>query len=243
MLTIYRRHRTDCSQRNAAEIRILLEGDLFIRKGTGGRCSCALWVHGFFGGQKLRKPLGTRDWKKAQEQIRVWLSRETQPNLVSEPELKTIADAWTEFLADVRGRKLHDSTVRKYKLLRHQMEEFARMRGLRFLVEFDLSLATQFRSLWKDGPRSSAKKLERLRSFFRFAQEQKWTPENPASKLKSPKFTLCPTLPYTRDEMVRILAAVDQYMQEIPAMESKTRDASAVLFSCFVTAACVSATL
>jgi len=41
-------------------------------------------------------------------------------------------------------------------------------------------------------PRSSAKKLERLRAFFRFAQKRKWVTENPALDLKAPKITLCP---------------------------------------------------
>ncbi len=69
---------------------------------------------------------------------------------------------------------------------------------------------------WKDGPRSSAKKLERLRAFFRFGMKRKWTTENPAGELKAPRITLCPTLPYTREEMVKILAATDEYLNEMP---------------------------
>ena len=64
--------------------------------------------------------------------------------------------------------------MRKYKLLRRQMEEFAREKGLRFLVEFDFPAVGDFRASWSDGPRSSAKKLERLRKFLRFAQRRKW---------------------------------------------------------------------
>ncbi len=96
-------------------------------------------------------------------------------------------------------------------------EEFAQRRGLRVLADFDLSKVSQFRSEWKDGPRSSAKKLERLRAFFRFAQKRKWVTENPALDLKAPKITLCPTLPFGREEMVRILAATDQYKEEMPS--------------------------
>jgi site-specific recombinase XerD len=77
-----------------------------------------------------------------------------------------------------------------------------------------LSKVSQFRSEWKDGPRSSAKKLERLRAFFRFTQKRKWVTENPALDLKAPKITLCPTLPFGREAMVRILAAADQYKKE-----------------------------
>lgn len=97
------------------------------------------------------------------------------------------------------------------------LEEFAQRRGLRVLADFDLSKVSQFRSEWKDGPRSSAKKLERLRAFFRFAQKRNWVTENPALDLKAPKITLCPTLPFGREEMVRILAATDQYKEEMPS--------------------------
>jgi site-specific recombinase XerD len=41
-----------------------------------------------------------------------------------------------------------------------------------------------------------------LRAFFRFAQKRKWLTENPALDLKAPKITLCPTLPFGREEMV-----------------------------------------
>jgi hypothetical protein len=45
-----------------------------------------------------------------------------------------------------RFARLAHSTVRKYKLLKRQMEEFAKGRGLRFLVEFDLPSVSQFRA-------------------------------------------------------------------------------------------------
>jgi integrase/recombinase XerD len=41
--------------------------------------------------------------------------------------------------------------------------------------------------------------------------------ENPASRLKSPKFSHCPTLPYSREEMVKILAAVESYTHGMPS--------------------------
>lgn len=108
------------------------------------------------------------------------------------------------------------STIRKYKLLNRQMDDYAQQVGYRFLAEFDLSAVSQFRSTWKDGQRSSAKKLERLRAFFRFAQKRKWISENPATDLKAPKVTLCPTLPYDYQEMMRILAAAERYKQVTP---------------------------
>jgi integrase/recombinase XerD len=200
MLTIYRRHLRHCKQR--AEGR------------RHRHCRCPIWVDGILDGREMRESLKVRDWQRAQEIIREWEAENRRPSL---PERQSTEAAWKEFLADIEARKLHSSTVRKYKLLQRQMDDFAKRRGLHFLTDFDLSKVSQFRSGWKDGPRSSAKKLERLRAFFRFAQKRKWVPENPALDLKAPKVTLCPTLPFDRDEMVRILTATDQYKEEMPS--------------------------
>jgi len=200
MLTAYRRHLKSCRRRD--------EGRSY------RNCRCPIWVDGILGGAEIRESLKVRDWQRAQEIIREW---EIENRRTSQLTRKSTQEAWKEFLADIEARKLNDSTARKYKLLNRQMEEFAQRRGLRVLADFDLSKVSQFRSEWKDGPRSSAKKLERLRAFFRFAQKRKWVTENPALDLKAPKITLCPTLPFGREEMVRILAAADQYKEEMPS--------------------------
>ncbi len=200
MLTTYRRHLRNCMHRS--------EGRRY------RRCQCPIWVDGFLGRKELRESLKCRDWQRAQDLIRDWEARD-QRVVQSEPQ--TIEAAFKEFLVDIEARKLHSSTVGKYKLLQRQMEAFSQQCGLRFLNEFDLIAVGRFRSQWKDGPRSSAKKLERLRAFFRFAQDRKWVQENPASRLKSPKVLLCPTMPYSREEVVKILAAIETYTDEMPS--------------------------
>jgi integrase/recombinase XerD len=199
MLTIYRRHRKHCKHR---------------RQGRKYRhCQCTIWVDGFLAGEELRESLKMRDWQRAQETIREW---EAEDGRELKPERKTIEDAWKDFLDDIEARKLHDDTVRKYKLLKRQMTDFCQRHGVQFLDELNLSSVGQFRSDWKDGSRSSAKKLERMRAFFRFALKRKWIQENPAVELKAPKVTLCPTLPFTPDEMRKIYAAIDNYKDEMP---------------------------
>jgi integrase/recombinase XerD len=200
MLTIYRRHRKDCEHRH--------EGRKY------RRCKCPIWVDGFLGAQEIRKSLETADWRKAQEFVREWEAKGGEPEPPQEPtSIKAAGDA---FVTDAEGQKLAESTISKYRLLLKQLGEFSQKRGLRYLAELDLQTMGEFRSSWEDGPRSSAKKLERLRAFFRFAQDRKWVTENPASKLKAPKVTLCPTLPYTKEEMIRILAALTKYRDEFP---------------------------
>jgi integrase/recombinase XerD len=82
---------------------------------------------------------------------------------------------------------------------------------LRYLNELDLETLDTFRSEWKDGPRSSLKKLERLRAFLRFCERRKWIDSNPALDLKAPKIQNRPTMPFTHAEMVKVLAAFEKY--------------------------------
>ena len=201
MLTIYRRHKKGCEHRNAG------------RKYR--RCRCPIWVDGFAAGSEVRKSLGLVDWQKAQDKVRQWESQEAEPTPAPEPT--TIQLAGERFLADAEAQKLKDSTISKYRLLFKQLGEFARKRGLRYVKELDLVMIGEFRTGWKDGPRSSAKKLERLRGFLRFAQDRDWIVKNPALSLKSPRVTLCPTMPFASEEMLRILAAVDKYRAKFPS--------------------------
>lgn len=112
------------------------------------------------------------------------------------------------------ARNLHASTLRKYRLLSREMQAFAMARGLRLLENFDLSILSEFRATWQTNPLSSVKKLERLKAFFNFSVENKWVGENPARRLKPPKVSHKPTLPFTHEEMLRILAAIAPYVEQ-----------------------------
>jgi integrase/recombinase XerD len=50
-----------------------------------------------------------------------------------------------------------------------------------------------------------------MRTFFRFVHDSGWLPSNPATKIKPPKIDDTPTLPFSRDEFTRVLAACDKY--------------------------------
>lgn len=206
MLTIYRRHRKGCEHRS--------EGRRY------RRCQCPISVEGALGDQYIRKALKLRDWQKAHELVREWEAN-GQRTSAAQSEAVTIEEAAEAFLADAQARKLNEATVYKYRLLFRQLENFARQRGLRFLTELDLHRLTAFRAEWKDGPRSSAKKLERLRAFLGFCQRRRWVVENQASHLKPPKVVPRPTMPFTRDEMLRILGALGKYSQRAGAVHAQ----------------------
>jgi integrase len=83
--------------------------------------------------------------------------------------------------------------------------------GLQFTSQITLAALTRFRGQWKDGAISGAKKLERLRAFGRFLVNRGWWTENLALRLKRPKVTDPPTMPFNQDEIRALLAACDQF--------------------------------
>jgi integrase/recombinase XerD len=165
---------------------------------------------------KIILPVGESDEDEAYKKLDKLKANGGHVSRRSEQPL-TLGQAWLRFLADLEARKLQPSTIRKYRLLQRQMQEFGLNTDLEFLSEFDVDQVGQFRSSWKDGALSSSKKLERLRAFIRFAQKRKWSLENPASELRAPRVACKPTMPFTLEEMQRILAANDLYIEKTPA--------------------------
>ncbi len=195
MLTIYRRHLKSCEHRD--------EGRKY------RRCRCPIWVDGFLTGAEIRKSLELKDWEKAQQKIREWEAVGT--DAAQRQQNVLIEQTCEEFLADAEARRLRESTLKKYRVLLNQLRAFAADRGYRFIEQLDLPPLRQFRESWQDSGVSARKKLERLRAFYRFAHDNGWVKENFAKRLKPPQVHEPPTLPFTRDEMVDILAACGEY--------------------------------
>ena len=189
MLTVYRRHLTKCAHRSRHE----------------RRCKCPLHVEGTLRGEVIRKALDVTSWEAAQDRVRDW-----ELGIVQE-EAVTIADAKKRFLEDAEARKLSRESLKKYRGLLAQLEKFATKRGLRYLRQLDLQTLRDVRNSWSDGAISGKKKLERLRSFFRFAMHGHWVKQNPVLQMRPPKVTTPPTLPFSKDEMEKILWACDLY--------------------------------
>lgn len=91
------------------------------------------------------------------------------------------------------------------------MKEFAPDKGLRYTTECDIENLRAFRESWTNENYSAQKKLEAMRTFFRFVHESGWLPTNPAKLIKPPKVNDPPTLPYPKDLLPRVLAASDKY--------------------------------
>src|SRR6267142_169117 len=194
MFMNYRRHQKNCEHRG---------------EGRGyRRCRCVIWVDGSVGGVEIRKSLQTRDWQKAQDIVRQW---EAEGQRAEEAPPITIKEACDKFMADAEARGLREPTLYKYRLLFSRLQDFAAGEGIKCLCECDLDRMRRFRGTWPNKNIAARKKLEALRAFLRFCWESDWIPSNPASKLKPPKVTDPPTMPFSREEVNQILAACNQY--------------------------------
>jgi integrase/recombinase XerD len=170
------------------------------------KCRCPIWVDGYIEGKRIRRTLKIKDWAKAQLLVRKWEVDGDRPTL----PMRATIELWKDrFLEDAAARHLASETTRKYKLMFRQLEEFARAKGLVFVSDLDMAALTSFRAGWKDGPLSSAKKTERLRTMFHFAVAQKLASDNPAVKLQMPKVKQKPTLPFTDVEIQKIIKAAE----------------------------------
>ena len=205
MLTIYRRHRMKCPSRNEPRVSEPIDGDVFGRRPFKNNCRCPVWVDGFLNGSEIRKSLGTQNWEKAKSRVLAW----DRGEWTSDAGRISIKQATEAYVTDAEDRKLSESTLRKYRLLFRQLTAFAESQGVGFLKQLDVAMCREFRTTWKDGNLAALKKLERLRSFFRFCVENAWLIENPAKKLRNPKCGQRPTLPFSPEEMTRILDAAE----------------------------------
>ena len=168
------------------------------------RCSCPIWVDKVFKTKRTLKSLRTRNWEVAMKRV---LKMETDTDKAP----KTILEATQAFIRDAEARGLRPPSVYKYRLLFKQLNTFADEKGLTFLDELGVHELRLFRESWKNKNYSARKKLEALRTFFRFIHDAGWIGGNVALAIKPPKVEQLPTMPFTRDEFKRVLAACDKY--------------------------------
>lgn len=184
MLTLARRHMRKCPNTSVKQ----------------RSCSCPLWVWGTLHGQKIRKSLGIRNWEAGQKIVREWEGG----GVASLP----FDDAFKRFMADCNARNLGPETIKKYRRLEYEMVNIFGKRPIDAISLEDLS---RYRESWNLAPRTSAKKIERMRTLFRFALDRAWCSKNPARLLRPPRITGNPTLPFSTEEAERIHKALELY--------------------------------
>lgn len=156
------------------------------------KCDWPIWIRR----NGRRESLNTRDWKAAHKKAYDLERAEVYGN-PSTPG--AIVKSMEAFIADAKARHLSPSTISKLKTLTDQLEEFCSTAGVTTTDELTTDVLREFRASWDDSAISALKKFERLRTLCRFLKV--------AFELKAPRVKLKPTLPFTPEQMLKIMDA------------------------------------
>lgn len=189
MLKAHRRHLKSCPH---------------VRKGWNYTlCSCPLWCDGILNGIRVKRSLGTNDWDRALRRIRILEQGGEQMPDVRKPA-RTIATAVTEYLDSCRGRNLRESTIDSYS------KTLGYLDGTAALDAVGPDFVEAHRKKREIASNTWRKELEHLRTFFAWCIEHEWIDRNPAKRLRMPRVEDLTTLPFTPEEVSKLLAACDQ---------------------------------
>jgi site-specific recombinase XerD len=160
-------------------------------------------VQGTLHGKWLKKSLDLRNWEAAQKLVRDWESGSAKG-----VERTSVAHACDAFIRDCEARDLSSASLGKYRLLTNELEDVFKGRSVASLSVDELR---RYRETWELAPISAGKKLERLRTFFRFCIDSRWMHANPAKGIRPPIGHQRPTLPVTNEGFEKILWACDLF--------------------------------
>jgi site-specific recombinase XerD len=215
-LKLYRRHRTECEGGHAEDSRT---GEFEEGRRGWKKCACLIHASGTLGGAFARRQTGKSDWEEAKaaavqwEVAESWTGRPKAPTPApaKEESRMTLEDAIAAFIASRTSRGVSLGTLKKYRTFVNQFTEYTNSRGYVTLDQLDVSDMDRFYASWKDGKRSKAKKLERLKSFIKFCLKRKWLAEDIAEDLCAPEGSSMPPnkMPFTDAELDRIYKACD----------------------------------
>ncbi len=157
-------------------------------------------------GSPVRESLKTRSWERA-EQLKT--AREANLTPIEKKPAITLAHALQKYYERAELRKLAKKTLSKYETLKKTMTEFAEKNRITKLSDFNQERVTQFLTDRKLSAITLGKEIERVRTFFTFCQQNDWLEKNPAKYIKPPKSTDLPRLPFSDDEVNKMIAAAE----------------------------------
>lgn len=197
-LTIYRRHSYDCAHKNKGR--------------RWHRCDCPIWVQGSLGGEYVRESLNLTVWGAAQQRVRGW-EASGQVGVIRN-EIPAIKEAVVKHIADAEARNLKPESLKKIKdVIERRFLKYCADEGFRSLRQLDVDAVREFRNrLVKEYSANSARKrLEYVKSFFRFCHQSGWMTANPAAVIKPPKPDHSPTMPFEQKQIDAMLAFADTF--------------------------------
>jgi site-specific recombinase XerD len=192
MLNLFRRHTTKCPHDSREAL----------------KCHCPIWIDWTLPtGERLRKPLGLRDWQAAQRRARDMEA----DGITSVGEAVTVKKAIDDFQKDTKTT-IEDTTLKQYRILLTRLNKFCEDHGYVFLKQLDVVQVREFRHSWTTySPRTAGKHIERLKRFFNWCVENRWLESSPAKPLKNPKVDETDVVPFSEDQVEKILEACHAY--------------------------------
>jgi site-specific recombinase XerD len=154
----------------------------------------------------VRQALNLTSWEAASDLVRGWeASGKIGIQLV---EVPTIAEAVDRFLKDAESRGVRPPTVKKYRhVLERELLPYCVSKKIAKVDRLTVDCLRQFRESLPHALSTQQKKVEALRTFMAFCVDSDWIAQNPAKKVKVKNVGLSPTMPFTRDEIDRLLKA------------------------------------
>jgi integrase len=183
MLTLYRRHRSTCKHRSRRY----------------KSCSCPIWAQGVLRGEVFRRSLDLTSWEAASRKI-IELEIQGEGDAVS---VREVCDRWID---DCIARNLKEQGLKKY---RHIAAELKAAWGDLPLRSVKIDDVRKLREGWTFSPITTRKRLEMMRGFFSFCVSSGWIQVNPTKAIRPPRVQVSPTLPFSDDQVEKLLWAVD----------------------------------
>ncbi len=163
------------------------------------------------GSTRLQKSLSIRDWQAAQRRARDMEADGIDAYLTGDSGALTVQKATDDFEADAKNI-IQASTLKLYKILFARLNTYCKQRGYVFLKQLGVVQIREFRNSWTTySPRTAGKHIERLKRFFSWCVENGWLEDSPANPLKSPKVGETDVVPFSEEEIDKILKACDAY--------------------------------
>lgn len=194
IVTVFTRHSSDCARKD----------DRYSKK-----CDCRKWLYV----EGSRKPISakTRSWQEAEKKaskLREANKQSAAPVFDLQPG--TMCEAVTKFLEN-KAQEGHGKAWNR--MLKRELTDFADWCAVKLVTPANVNVVVfeEYRKTWKGAPGTRSRRQTRLSVFSKYCLDRDWMRHNFVEKMSKIKVPRSPTLPLTREEFDRTIAAVEQY--------------------------------
>ena len=138
---------------------------------------------------KIRKSLKTNDQRTALEQMRDMMTGKQEVS-----DALSVEDAMSRYFREESARGVSDETLKSFHkfLDRRRSEEYTptlimwcEKHGIKTIDAITQDALKDWRAAWNVGAKTSRKQWERVRQFFRYANDAGWIETDPARKIRN----------------------------------------------------------